>query len=712
MLRQYGVSVGDTAAVAESFAATATPEPADWPHRLSQRGAGDDPVDSLLAIARTAECQAYRLLEHMGIPCAQLRKAIVDERRTTTRRRRPPATGAPGPAAPHHTPPRRQSSLRGEEPRPRTSPSPRRATAAAPAPSRRRQSDPAPNRELQPEAEPEPREESAPRTLQAVSSSALPGLHGRAATTASLADALNRQMRRAPLLVADHGSGRSAVALSVAGLIECPTFWLRAPDYDDEQALRDDLQAIAEAGGIAVFDDLDRMGTDTPPAFLTALAQAWATARPPVLTVVSPETRARLGQWMPGVLETLDVLTLDPLGPDDALVAFKLAGPAVLEAHGMQLDSTVTLTEIHRVADRFLTGMAMPGRSLDLLDLACARSRRLNPGRDAALGREMVIDVVHERTGISRSRIAGTSEHDALDLDASLARQVVGHERAIHTTCQLIRRNRAGFSGQRPIASVLLLGPSGVGKTEIAKALAGALYEREDALLRLDMSEYSEAHAVARIVGAPPGYVGHEQGGALTDPMLQNPHRVVLLDEIEKAHRDVHQLLLQVLDEGRLTDGRGRTIDFRHAVLMMTSNLGAGLLQDESTDDVVLDDVVLDEARSAFPVELWNRIEAPLVLRPLSRDQMRTICERMVARSSERLLAERGVRFTLHPSMFEALLDAAGNDPALGARPLRHLLAREVESVVAEAVLRGQLRAGQAAEIQWDDGDVVIRRAR
>jgi ATP-dependent Clp protease ATP-binding subunit ClpC len=269
----------------------------------------------------------------------------------------------------------------------------------------------------------------------------------------------------------------------------------------------------------------------------------------------------------------------------------------------------------------------------------------------------------------------------------------------VSTLCQLIRRNRAGFSSDRPIATALLLGPSGVGKTEIAKAIAGALFEDgPQALLRLDMSEYAEAHAVARVVGAPPGYVGHEQGGALTDPMHRRPHRVILLDEIEKAHREVHQLLLQVFDEGRLTDGRGRTVDFRHAVIVMTSNLGAGLLEQGHGAD----EDILAAARAAFPVELWNRIEAPLVLRPLTRDHMLKICRRLAAGSSQRLLGERGMQFELDDAACEYLVDKAGEDPALGARPLRHLLAREIESLLADAILRGQFRAGNRVRVTFD----------
>jgi ATP-dependent Clp protease ATP-binding subunit ClpA len=209
---------------------------------------------------------------------------------------------------------------------------------------------------------------------------------------------------------------------------------------------------------------------------------------------------------------------------------------------------------------------------------------------------------------------------------------------------------------------------------------------------------------VARIIGAPPGYVGYEMGGALTEPLLTRPHSVVLLDEIEKAHRDVHQLLLQVFDEGRLTDGRGRTIDFRHTVIVMTSNLGASALQDSVSDR----ETVLATARAAFPVELWNRIDAPLVLDPLSEAELERICTRLAQGSSERLQKERGIRFSLGPGVARHLVGLVRRDPSLGARPLRHLLTREVEARIAEAILRGRLAAGDRAVLRLEGQSLTV----
>ncbi|WAS97704.1 AAA family ATPase [Nannocystis punicea] len=584
----------------------------------------------------------------------------------------------------------------------RPEPRPGRALALSPRPGANAQVATA----AEPEARPAPAPQPEPRNhrLVPIDPAALPPLHGREGELARLADAVLRRSPRPPLLVGPAGSGRTLVAKHLAGLLHQPVFYLSATRYEDEDGLRADLAAVAKQGGVAILDDLDRLGGDGPPALLGALAKAWSSGQPPIVAVASPEGQARLGAWAPGLTAALDLVTLQPLEGDDLRAAVAAAAPAVLAQHGLSLGSGSRLAELVRLADRFLAGLAQPGRSLDLLDLACARTAREGRG---AVQRDTWIDIVCERSGVPRERLEGQGHQDMLELEAELARKVVGHEHALSAISQLIRRNRAGFGSQRPIATVLLLGPSGVGKTEIAKALCGALFDRPDAFVRLDMSEYAEAHAVARIVGAPPGYVGHEQGGALTDPLLKQPHCVVLLDEIEKAHRDVHQLLLQVFDEGRLTDGRGRTIDFRHAAILMTSNLGATCL--DATGDARLDEArVLEAARAAFPVELWNRIEAPLVLHPLGEAQLARICARLVRASSDRLLRERGIRYRLTEAATHHVVGLCGKDMSLGARPLRHVLTRSVEALLADAILRGQIRAGMQVEVDLDHAGALV----
>jgi ATP-dependent Clp protease ATP-binding subunit ClpC len=487
-----------------------------------------------------------------------------------------------------------------------------------------------------PQAKPTPEPIAAPlHALAPIDPRSLPRLFGRDHELATLADAMTRRGGRPVLLLGPSGCGRTLLATHLAVAARRPTFLLSAPDYgdDDEQRLRRDLATVSDADGLAIFDDFDRLVLEAAPAWLADLTQAWVRDRPRLVPIVSPEGAGRLAQWIPGVLEIADVVRIESLeGPalGDAVTS---TSPSILAAHQVALEPDARPSELVRLSDRFLTGLAQPGRAIDLLDLACARTRRRGLG---SLSRTALHELVAERAQLPVSRVAGGNDRDVLELDSRLAQRVVGHTDALRSIAELVRRNRAGLGGARPILGALLLGPSGVGKTEIAKALAWALFEREDALVRLDMSEYAEPHAVARIVGAPPGYVGYEQGGTLTNPLVRQPHCVVLLDEIEKAHRDVHQVLLQILDEGRLTDGRGRTIDFRHAAIIMTSNLGADRVRRVAGRPRMDEAEVTAIARAAFPLELWNRIEAPLVMQPLSTEDLRKICRRIARTSSDR----------------------------------------------------------------------------
>ncbi len=650
------------------------PEPMDWAARLAaRRPAGPDhalapALADFLAVLRSPDCHAGRLLVRMGLPVAALRRGILVEARRADAR-----AEADEDAGPAEVP--ESDDGAGGPGRDAGTPEPRAARGAAPPDG--------PTGPPGGDAEP-------------VVPDDLPPIHGRDGVLDRLADAASRVRPRPVLLEGAPGSGRSLVAAHLARVLDVPVLLRKATVYDDEDDLEDDVAQAAELGAVLVLDDLDRALSETPPPWFPALVRAFGRTDVALVVVGASDLRGRIGALLPGLRDVFDVVTLPPLVGADLERAVAVGGAAILDGHGLAYAEGCGPADVVELAGRFLGGRAMPGRALDVLDLACARAARR--GR-RTLGRDTLVAVVAERSGLPHERVAARDDRTLLDLERHLARRVVGHEAAVATIASLIRRNRAGFAGHRPVATVLLLGPSGVGKTEIAKALAAVLYDGDGALLRLDMSEYAEPHAVARIVGAPPGYVGYEQGGVLTDPLLARPHRVVLLDEIEKAHRDVHQLLLQVFDDGRLSDGKGRRVDFSEAVVVLTSNLGSALLHE---DPACPAEHVLAEAARAFPVELWNRIEAPLVLRPLARPELVEICKRLARRASDALFRSRGIRFSLSAAACEALVDAAGDDPSLGARPLRHLLARHVETKVAAAILAGTLPPGSQVLVDHD----------
>jgi ATP-dependent Clp protease ATP-binding subunit ClpB len=270
-----------------------------------------------------------------------------------------------------------------------------------------------------------------------------------------------------------------------------------------------------------------------------------------------------------------------------------------------------------------------------------------------------------------------------------------------------IRRSRAGLSDpNRPIGSFLFLGPTGVGKTELARALAEYLFDDERAIVRVDMSEYQERHTVSRLVGAPPGYVGFEEGGQLTEAVRRRPYSVILLDEIEKAHGDVFNVLLQLLDDGRLTDGQGRTVDFRNAIVIMTSNLGSPIFQDSSIPQDKRRDAIVDDVRGFFRPEFVNRIDEIVVFEPLDRDDLRQIVDIQIGLLVQRL-AQRSLSVELTDAAREHLA-GAGYDPTFGARPLKRLIQRELQDPLAMKLLAGEVAEGDTVVVDAVEGGLTL----
>jgi ATP-dependent Clp protease ATP-binding subunit ClpB len=319
-----------------------------------------------------------------------------------------------------------------------------------------------------------------------------------------------------------------------------------------------------------------------------------------------------------------------------------------------------------------------------------AESRFLKEEVDA----EDVADVVSRWTGIPVSRMLETERDRLLRLETLLGARVIGQEPALAAVSDAVRRSRAGLQDpNRPIGSFIFLGPTGVGKTETARALAEFLFDDEDAMVRIDMSEYMEKHAVARLIGAPPGYVGYEEGGQLTEQVRRRPYSVVLFDEIEKAHPDVFNVLLQILDDGRLTDSQGRTVDFRNVVIIMTSNIGSPYILEHTGGDWAGTEAhVLEELRRAFRPEFLNRVDDIVVFRPLGREELGRIVD-LQLRRVERLLADRRVELDLTEAA-RSLIARDGYDPAYGARPLKRAIQRLVQNPLALRMLEGDIREG------------------
>ena len=315
---------------------------------------------------------------------------------------------------------------------------------------------------------------------------------------------------------------------------------------------------------------------------------------------------------------------------------------------------------------------------------------------------EDIAAVVAAWTGIPVDKLTQGETERLLHLEAELAKRLVGQKDAVKAVSDAVRRTRAGLSDpSRPTGSFLFLGPTGVGKTELAKALADYLFDDEKALVRIDMSEYGEKFSVSRLIGAPPGYVGYEQGGQLTEAVRRRPYSVILLDEVEKAHPEVFDLLLQVLDDGRLTDGQGRTVDFRNTILVLTSNLGSGYLTDESLEWSAKVEAVNAEVRQAFKPEFVNRLDDIVVFSTLSSEDLGQIVEITVDRLQKRL-AERRLELAVTPAARLWLADN-GYDPIYGARPLRRLMQQEIDDRLAQALLAGEIQDGDTVRVDLAD---------
>jgi ATP-dependent Clp protease ATP-binding subunit ClpB len=425
-----------------------------------------------------------------------------------------------------------------------------------------------------------------------------------------------------------------------------------------------------------------------------------------------------------------DPASLERLRRLDEELARVRADKAGLEAHwGREKEAHQRIVELKSERERVQGAIEKAKREGDLelagrltygqlpqlqraLDQATGKLAQLQLERrmfKEEVDEEDIAEIVAKWTGIPVSRLLEGEVRKLIHMEERLHERVVGQDEAVRAVSEAVRRSRAGLQDpKRPMGSFLFLGPTGVGKTELARALAAFLFDDERAMVRIDMSEYQEKHTVARMVGAPPGYVGYEEGGALTEAVRRRPYAVILLDEIEKAHPEVLNVLLQLLDDGRLTDGQGRTVDFRNTLVVMTSNLGSeAIIELGEEDRVEMERRVQRAVREHFRPELLNRIDEVVVFHALSREDLRRIVD-LAAESLRRMLAERDIGFELTPAARDALAEE-GYDPHFGARPLKRTLQRRVQNPLAMELLRAGFKPGQTVVVDAAEGEFTFR---
>ena len=465
-------------------------------------------------------------------------------------------------------------------------------------------------------------------------------------------------------------------------------------------ALRRELSAL-DGRAVLFFDEIHQLFADSAEEIGSELKLLWARGELPCIGATTIEEYRRSIGADAALARRFSAVEVEEPSREQAYLVLDAIRPKLERHHGVSYESEALALGIGWSV-RYLPGRALPDKAISILDLAGARTRRR--GRNC-VDAEAVAEVVSELADVPIERLLETDAASFLKLEETLAERLVGHGRAITRIARILRRNAAGLFGRRPIGTFLLLGPTGVGKTETAKAIAEVLFHSESAMTRIDLSEYGEAHSVARLIGAPPGYIGHDAGGQLTEAVRRRPYQVILLDELEKAHPDVLNAFLGVFDEGRLTDGRGRTVDFTNTVILLTSNIGAdeatnvrrrvgfgGASESELADD--LDARFIARARATLAPELYNRFDEVLVYAPLQKSEVSEIARRLLAAIGRALEEQRGVRLELGPDVVEFLIENGGYEPALGARPLKRTLARLVEAPLAEKILEGQLERG------------------
>jgi ATP-dependent Clp protease ATP-binding subunit ClpC len=556
---------------------------------------------------------------------------------------------------------------------------------------------------------------------------------GRDGEIERVLDVLARRRSNNPILVGPPGVGKTAIVEGLALALVQPSSPLRdrllievsagslVSGTGVRGALSKKIAALTDEvaqleGKVILFiDEIHAViGTgDGPDDLAHELKAALSRGRLPCVGATTEVEYRRHFEKDAALARRFSRIDVSEPSPDDAVRILAGVAPRYEEHHALPITSDAIEAAVE-LSVRFLPERHLPDKAIAVLDLAAARARRRGAG---AVDRAAIAAVIAEQASVPVERLLLRDGERLLALEQEFSARIVGHEASVRRIADVLRKGAAGFFGHRPLGTFLFLGSTGVGKTEMAKTISDVFFGGGP-MTRIDMSEYTEPHSVARLFGAPPGYVGHEEGGQLTEAVRGRPYQLVLLDEIEKAHPEVLLALLPLLDEGRVTDGRGRTVDFKNTIIALTSNLGASVENEPSKprigfgvarDGAPLGDAAaraVEAARRALPPELFNRIDEPLHFGRLSQAEVAEITRRMLAKVADVLARERGVNLELDASAIDALISLGGYDAALGARPMKRVIGRFVESPLAAAILGGKLEAGATVRIHGEEGEI------
>jgi len=559
---------------------------------------------------------------------------------------------------------------------------------------------------------------------------------GRDAEIRLTAQILCRRSKNNPIVIGEPGVGKTAVAEGMAQRIAegkvppalCDTALLSLDlaqlvagakfRGEFEERLKRVMQEVALAGNVILFIDeihtiVGAGGAEGSLDAANLLKPALARGELRCMGATTLEEYRKRIEKDPALMRRFQVVLVEEPSFDDTLAILRGVKPRYEAHHGVSFEEGALLAAA-KLSRRYLPDRRLPDKAIDLLDHTAARLRLERTGdMTGPVSEGDVAVTLSSLTGIPLARVVESERERLLELESHLRRRVLGQEAALTAVAKAIRRSRAGLgSPRRPIASFMLLGPTGVGKTELAKAVAEFLFDDERALVRVDMSEFMEKHAAARLVGAPPGYVGYEEGGILTNSVRRRPFSVLLFDEVEKAHADVFHLLLQLLDDGRLTDGHGQTVNFSNTLVFLTSNLGAELNGAAGSPDEAREraEAMMTAVRHHFRPEFLNRLDDILLFSPLTLEVMAPIVDVQLARVAA-LLSDRGVRLEVTPDA-RAFLAREGHHPLYGARPLQRLIQTRVQDPIAERCLEGSLEAGGEVKVSLAGNELAFETGR